>query len=118
MQKVWKVIFIISITINLVLGFILLSGPNTHYTNSKEYIEKIDSLELVINSLNLKRDSIKERIDTVEISLNRVNTSYEKDRNIIINNSVSDDYFFFSEYLKRNRKRFDSLYNSPTIKRN
>ena len=98
MQKVWKVILVLSIATNLVLGFILLDKPRMNPTDSKVYIKKIDSLESVIDSLGIKRDSIKEEIDTVRIYLDKVNASYEEDRSVIINNSVSDDYLFFSEY--------------------
>lgn len=115
MQKIWKVILTISIAINLVLGVILLDKPNTSLTDSEVYIKRIDSLELVLDSLNIRRDSIKERIDTVEILLDKIIVKYEKDRNIIINNSVIDDYLFFTEYLKT---RFDSCNNSQTVKRN
>lgn len=118
MQKVWKVILVLSIATNLVLGFILLDKPRMNPTDSKVYIKKIDSLESVIDSLGIKRDSIKEEIDTVRIYLDKVNASYEEDRSVIINNSVSDDYLFFSEYLERNKTRLDSINNSSTAKGN
>ena len=116
MQKGWKVILSISILINLFLTFILLSKPNT--TDSKVYTKKIDSLESVIGNLNVRKDSIRERIDTIEVFLDKVIMSYEEDRNVIVNNSIIEDYLFFSEYLKRNKERFDSIYNSPTTKGN
>lgn len=118
MQKVWKVILVLSIATNLVLGFILLDKPHMNPTDSKVYIKKIDSLESVIDSLGIKRDSIKEEIDTVRIYLDKVNAGYEEDRSVIINNSVSDDYLFFSEYLERNKTRLDSINNSSTAKGN
>lgn len=118
MQKVWKVILILSIATNLVLGFILLDKPSMYSTDSKVYIKKIDSLESVIDSLGIRRDSIKGEIDTIRIYLDKVNTNYEEDRSVIINNSVSDDYLFFSEYLERNKARLDSINNSSTAKGN
>lgn len=118
MQKVWKVILVLSIATNLVLGFILFDKPHMNPTDSKVYVKKIDSLESVIDSLGIRRDSIKGKIDTVRIYLDKVNASYEEDRSVIINNSVIDDYLFFSEYLERNKARLDSINNSSTAKGN
>ena len=108
MSKVWKIALILSCSLNLILGFVLLDRPKVTSTY------KIDSLEHVIDSLQVKRDSIKSNIDTVKIILNNTEEKYEKDRDIILNNSVTDDYIFFTNYLERfcNRNNSDSVKNN------
>lgn len=119
MQKVLNVVLIISLLANITLGFIVFTNSNKNSeVNSIEYLNKIDSLELVISDLNLKRDSINSEIDTVNIIINKVVETYEKDYDIIIGNTTSDDYFFFTGYLERNRERLFSGNNSTTTKRN
>lgn len=118
MQKAWKVILSISIICNIILGTLLYRESKEIVSNPNEYIQKIDSLELVLSALNTKRDSVKDRIDTVNIYLEQVEKDYEEVRIDIMDNSTSDDYKFFTEYLKRNKERLDSINNSKSIKRN
>lgn len=110
MQKVWKIILALSIIANIIFGLTYLKSNRQEY-NPKEYIDKIDSLELVLSSMSNKRDSIRGRIDTIFVDLSKTEKDYEEIRDIVINNSTSDDYLFFSEYLKRNRERLDSINN-------
>lgn len=111
MQKAWKVILILSITANLVLGFILLSKPKVRESNSRVYIEKIDSLELELSLIQQARDSIRGSIDITIVKIDNNNRDYEETRDIILSNSVNDDYVFFTEYLKWNKERLDSINN-------
>lgn len=111
MQKAWKVILILSITANLVLVFILLSKPKVRESNSRVYIEKIDSLELELSLIQQARDSIRGSIDTTIVKIDNNNRDYEETRDIILSNSVNDDYVFFTEYLKWNKERLDSINN-------
>ena len=115
MQKAWKVILVISIIINLVLGFIWLSENKP---DSSVYVVKIAKLESELDSLKLVRDSIKVRIDTIMIQISNNEKVYEQILDSITNNSVSDDYLFFTEYLERNKARFDSINNPKPIKGN
>ena len=86
MQKALKVILIISIVINIILGFVLISRCPRHYTvNPNIYINKIDSLELELANIYRTRDSIRCAIDT------------------ILSNSTNDDYLFFTEYLSKRK---------------
>lgn len=117
MQKVQKVILIISLVTNVFFGFLIFNSAKEN-TNSREYIEKIDSLELEISNLIIKKDSIRKQIDTVYVSLNKIDKDYEEIRSIIINNSTSEDYLFFTKYLERNRARLDSINNSGTAQGN
>lgn len=110
MQKVWKIISIFSIIANIALCLIVFR-PNEAEHSTKEYINKIDSLELVLLSIRNERDSVRDRIDTVYANLNETERDYEEIRNVIISNSTSDDYLFFTEYLRRNKARLDSINN-------
>lgn len=111
MQKAWKAILILSITINLALGFILLSRPKNEEPNFSIYTERIDSLELELSTLRQTRDSVRSSIDTITIKISDNKKNYEEIRDIILSNSVNDDYVFFTEYLRQNRERLDSIDN-------
>ena len=111
MQKAWKVILILSITINLILGFILLSRPKNEEPDFSIYTEKIDSLELELFTLRQIRDSVRSSIDTITIKISDNEKNYEEIRDIILSNSVSDDYLFFTEYLSKREQRYDSINN-------
>ena len=56
-------------------------------------------LDVIINTIDEEQDSLQEQItisDTVIVTIYR---NYEKDTSIIINQSVSEDIEFFSNYL-------------------
>ena len=103
MQKAWKIILTLSIIINLILGFILSNKSRSREFDSSIYTEKIDSLELELFTLQKTRDSIRSSIDTVIIEINKNEKNYEESRDIILSNSVSDDYMFFTEYLSKRK---------------
>lgn len=96
MQKISNIILILSLILNIILSIILIK----HSEDSKDYQIQIDSLESIIEELNNKRDSIRLEIDTVYNELEKVKIQYEKDSTIIINNSIRDDYLFFTRYLE------------------
>lgn len=110
MQKVLKVILAISLTANIIFGLTFLE-PKSEEPSINEYIERIDSLELVLSTINNKRDSVRVEIDTVYTELDKTEDKYEEIRDIIINNTTSDDFRFFTEYLERNKERLDSINN-------
>ena len=111
MQKVWKIILVISIIANIILVFILSVDPKTIETNLDVYTEKIDSLESEILNLRQTKDSIRSLIDTVFVEIRNNEEYYEKIRDTILSNSVSEDYLFFTEYLNQYRERHDSINN-------
>lgn len=115
--KVSKVLLIISLAINIIFGIIIFSEDNQEF-NTKEYTDRIDSLELVLSTINSKKDSVREKIDTVYMGLKEAEDDYEEIRDVVINNSTSDDYLFFTEYLKRNRSRLCSINNLKSAEGN
>ena len=111
MQRIKEVIFILSIITNVALGYILYSNSSKVESNSEEFIAKIDSLELELSNLEVKRDSVNKEIDTVFVKLTVIEKEYEKKYIDILSNSTSDDYVFFTDYLERNKERLDSINN-------
>lgn len=101
MQKSWKVILIVSIIINLTLGFILLSKPKNKKLDINTYTRKIDSLETELFIIQQTRDSIRNVIDTVIIEIDNNKKDYEEARDIILSNSTYEDYLFFTKYLNK-----------------
>lgn len=111
MQRIKEVIFILSIITNVALGYILYSNSSKVESNSEEFIAKIDSLELELSNLEVKRDSVNKEIDTVFVKLTAIEKEYEEKYINILSNSTSDDYVFFTDYLERNKERLDSINN-------
>ena len=103
--KVWKVIFIIIIMLNVFIIYRACTREKTE--DVSEYITKIDSLEAELAKIENKKDSINKEIDTVYIKLKVVEKEYEEKYNDILFNSTSDDYLFFTEYVER----YDSINN-------
>lgn len=111
MQRIKEVIFILSIITNVALGYILYSNSSKVESNSEEFIAKIDSLELELSNLEVKRGSVNKEIDTVFVKLTAIEKEYEEKYINILSNSTSDDYVFFTDYLERNKERLDSINN-------
>ena len=105
-------IVIISLSVGFGVGYFTLSKPQNNIPDTKEYIEKIDSLESEISILQSKKDSIDIVIDTICVKIEDNNKRYEENSNIIISNSTNDNYLFFTDYINRNKFRLDSLINS------
>lgn len=95
------------------MGIILWQCPrdDSSVSNVNEYIDKINSLQSEIDSITTLNDSIDRRIDTITITIEKTHVQYKKDRNTILNNTTSEDYMFFLEYIRSNRARLDSINN-------
>lgn len=106
-KKYWRILLIIAV------GVILWCWPenDSPVPDVSEYVNKIDSLQSEIDSITTLRDSIDQRIDTITITIEKTHIQYEEDRNTILNNTTSEDYVFFLEYIRNNRTRLDSINN-------
>ena len=106
-KKYWYIFLIIAV------GVILWCCPrgDSPVPDVSKYINKIDLLQSEIDSITTLQDSIDQRIDTVTITIEKTYIQYEKDRNIILNNTTSEDYMFFLEYIQSNQPRLDSVNN-------
>lgn len=110
MSKTWWVVLGVSLVLNLILGYLLLTKkPNAPVPEVQEYIERIDSLNSELDIIKERRDVVRERIDTVYVEIEKTKVIYEEARNTILNNTTDDNLLFFREYLKRNRERGDSI---------
>lgn len=100
-----KIIKIILVIIVLFIGFIFIYNKS----NSESSIKQIDDSKSII--IQYKNDSIDQVIDTIYITLKENNKRYEENNNVIINNSVDENYVFFTNYINRNKSRLDSINN-------
>lgn len=66
------------------------------------------------DSLIYLKDSLINRLDTTNDIINRIDEKFNKDYDIVINQSVDSDYLFFTRYLEG---QFGSD-NKATIKAN
>ena len=106
-KKYWYILLIIAV------GVILWCCPrgDSPVPDVSKYINNIDLLQSEIDSITTLQDSIDQRIDTVTITIEKTYIQYEKDRNIILNNTTSEDYMFFLKYIQSNQPRLDSVNN-------
>lgn len=88
-----NIILYISIILNIILIFLLFNKKPTNSDNIEVY--------------ESNRDTIIKNIDNIAIEITSNRLKYEKETTAIINNTVTDDYIFFSEYISR----FDSINN-------
>lgn len=103
----------------IILGLFLLIGflfykevyknDSIDEVNPEKFINKIDSLELIVDSLSIKKEIIEKEIDTVYIEIHNNNLKYEENYNTILDNDVNEDYKFFSNYIEQYKSRFDSI---------
>lgn len=106
-KKYWSILLIIA------GGIILWCWPenDSPVPDVSKYVNKIDSLQSEIDSITTLRNNIDQRIDTITITIEKTHIQYEEDRNTILNNTTSEDYVFFLEYIRNNRTRLDSINN-------
>ena len=86
------------------LGFLVgeKKSPKESLTD-KQYIEYLESQ---LDSLSNLEKEIDLQIDTITVEIEKVKIKYEKEHNIILNNTPSEDYEFFTNYINSNRERF------------
>lgn len=81
------------------------------YYNGEKKIDttNVDSLLIINDSLNTVNELLNNKVDSLLIEISKVdsiiveiNNTYEKDSNNIINQHISEDIMFFSNYLSKN----------------
>lgn len=117
MQRIREVILILSLITNVALGYILYSNSSKVESNSEEFIAKIDSLELELSNLEVKRDSVNKEIDTVFVKLTVIEKEYEEKYINILSNSTSDDYVFSQTISNEIKRDSTVLITSDQLKR-
>ena len=72
-------------------------------------LQKIDELELKINSLQSKKDSIRTVIDSTHVKIITNEEHYQEVINTIITQPTSEDFEFVRGYIGQYRNKMDSL---------
>lgn len=108
--KKTSLILFLYIIIAIAFGVILWYPRNNSVVieDTSRYKNQIDSLQRELNSIIRSNDSIDQRIDTIKVNMIETKVKYEKDRNIILNNTPSADKKFFTDYINSNRERLYS----------
>lgn len=117
----WIIILIILL---LVIGYnIIFRGCTPSKTQEEIYIEKIDSLEIINDSISyynslllLKIDSLENLSSKVDSVIVEIEHWYEKELIDITNQPISSDIHFFTEYLSKTDSGFVSSNNSKSVK--
>lgn len=82
-----------------------LAGLVTALVAREQYERKptviTDTIYRERDSLVYLKDSLINRLDTTNDIINRIDEKFNKDYDIVINQSVDSDYLFFTRYLER-----------------
>ena len=92
---------LILITILIVVGLYIFAVKNSPESIDDKILKKIESLELKVDSLSAKKDSIKTVILTVDREIINNEKHYEEVVNHIISNSHSADSIFSRNYITK-----------------
>ena len=92
-MKYLKIIIEIVLIILLVLNLIPKKEDNL--------IEKVNELELKLDSLNLLKDSIRTVIDSTHVKIITNEKHYQERINTIITQPATEDSSFVSDYIRR-----------------
>lgn len=82
----------IGVIIGLSIGF---TKKHTIIDNT----DKVDSLNIIIDSLELSNTTIKNSIDSSKVVIQIIEKWYEKDYNTILTQPTDNDCMFFSNYI-------------------
>lgn len=99
-NKAISVIGFIALIVLFIIGY-------SYYTKSrvtpdyKEVVEQNDSLNLIVDSLNLQVDTVFVKIVESKERIKVINQNYEKERTVIVIQSTDSDIVFFTEYLSK-----------------
>lgn len=94
---------IISVLILILIGIIVfwLFIARVPQNNTEDLLlKKINELELKIDSLNNKKDSIRMVIDSTHVKIITNEKHYQERINTIINQSASSDSEFITDYIR------------------
>lgn len=99
-MKNWKDKLILFIAILCVILSIFLYIKIADFNSDDIILNKIEELELKIDSINNKKDSIRSVIDSTHIKIITNEKHYQEKVNTIIYQSSSDDSSYVSDYIK------------------
>lgn len=110
-QKAWCITAIIIIC--SIIGFLwwINYSSDKSITINEQYIQY---LEGQLDSLKTLEKEVELKIDTVTIEIEKVKIEYEERHNTILNNTPSEDYKFFTDYINSNRERLYTNFSRGT----
>lgn len=102
-----NIFFLLFVVVVFFVGYKIGKSSNKESYN-EIYKTQIDSLQNKIDSLYNVEKEVDLQIDTITIELEKTKIVYEKERNTILNNTPSEDFGFFTNYINSNRERLYS----------
>lgn len=93
---------IIYVVIFIVVIFIYYGIQNERKYIENIHNETIDSLNNIIDSINIENDVLKQQIDSSNNNIQVIEKWYEKEYDTILTQSTDSDCLFFREYLSKN----------------
>lgn len=94
MSKTWS--YLVLIIVIIVLIGLYFKKP---YKTEIIVDSKVDSLELVIDSLEQENLNLLHKIDSSQNNIKVIEHWYEKEYNIVLTQSTDSDCLFFRDYL-------------------
>ena len=73
---------------------------NLPESSEKVYLKRINQLELKLDSLKMKKDSIRTVVDSTHVKIITNEKHYQERINTIINQSSSADSGFIADYIR------------------
>jgi len=102
-DSLFKIIVIVFIVFSIGL---YISIADFHPVDKDELLlKKITELELKIDSLNNKKDSIRSVIDSTHVKIVENEKHYQERIHVIIHQSSSDDSSYVSNYIRQYRDK-------------
>ena len=102
-KKLSVVVILLLVITNIVIIYCYYNtGKESNLTNIDSLLIINDSLDTANQLLNNKVDSLLIEISKVDSIIVEINNTYEKDSSNIINQHISEDIMFFSNYLSKN----------------
>lgn len=87
--------------IGLMMIVIIILGFNSYKSPDIvcKHLQKVDSLQNVVDSLKLLEPEIKYKTDSVKVEIIKIQKDYESNYNNVVNQSLTSDIKFFSDYI-------------------
>jgi len=102
---------IIIIAIIIIVGLLIFQQYLIRNSTPKEDIllEKINKLELKLDSINTKKDSIRKVVDSTHVKIINNENYYKEVVNTIMLQSTNSDSSFIADYIRLHRSQRDSV---------
>ena len=101
MKQPYITLGIITILVLFIWLYISIADFTPQQTKDDLLLKKITELELKVDSLNNKKDSIRSVIDSTHIKIITNEKHYQERINIILTQSSSADSSFISDYIRQ-----------------